>query len=55
MVGRAEPVVDVEDRVPDELAGTVVRDVAAALDRDEFGADRGWFTSQVVLEIARAP
>ncbi len=55
VVGRAEPVADVEDRVPDELAGAVVRDVAAAFDRDEFGADRGGFTTQVVLEVGSGP
>ena len=38
---RAEPVVDVEDRIADELPGPVVGDVAAALDRHEVGADRG--------------
>ena len=41
---RAEPVVDVQDRVADELTGAVIGDVAAALDRHEFGADRGRLT-----------
>ena len=48
---RAEPVVDVQDRVADELAGAVVGDVAAALDRHEFGADRGRLALQVVVEV----
>ena len=47
--GRAERVGDRQDRVPDELAGAVVCDVAAALDGDEVGADRGRVAAQVGL------
>ena len=52
VVGRPEPVVDVEDRVADELAGAVVGDVAAALHGDQLGADRGRLALQVVREVA---
>ena len=52
---RAEPVVDVQDRIADELTGAVIGDVAAALHRHEFGADRGRLTLQVVLEIGPHP
>ena len=44
---RAEAVVEVEDRVADELPGPVIGDVAAALDRDELGADRRRLAAQV--------
>ncbi len=53
--GRAEPVVDVQDRVADELTGAVVGDVAAALHRHEFGADRGRLALQVVFEVGPHP
>ncbi len=43
----AEPVVDVDDRVADQLAGAVIGDVATALDRDQFGADRCRLAAQV--------
>ncbi len=48
---RAERVVDRQDRIPDELTRPVVGDVAAALDGDEVGADRGRIAPQVGLEI----
>ncbi len=55
VVGRAEPIVDVQDRIADELAGAVIGDVAAALDGDEFRSDRGRFAAQVVVEIGPRP
>ena len=51
VIGRAERVVDRQDRVPDELARTVVGDVAAALHGDEIGTDRGRITPQVGGEV----
>ena len=48
---RALGVREVDDRVADELTGTVVRDVAAALDRHEVGADRGRVALQVGREV----
>ena len=51
---RPETVVDVDDRVADELAGTVVGDVAAALHRDEFRADRRRLAAQVGRQVGPA-
>ncbi len=51
VIGRTQPVADVDDRIADELSGTVVRDVATALDGDQFGADRGGLATQVRGEV----
>ena len=48
---RALCVGDREDRIADELPGTVIRDVAAAVDGDEVGADRGRVATQVGGEV----
>ena len=55
VLGRAERVGDVDDRVADELARAVVGDVAAAPDGDELGADGGRVAAQVVARSARGP
>ena len=47
VLGRAERVGDRQDRIADELARAVVRDVAAAAHGDEVGADRGRIAAQV--------
>ena len=43
-----------QDRVADELPGTVVGDVASAPDGDEVGADRLWVAAQVVRQVGVA-
>ena len=54
--GRAEPCFGHrQDRVADELARAVVGDVAAAVDGDEVGADRGRVTAQVGGEVGARP
>ena len=55
VAGGVELVGDGEDRIADELAGPVVRDVAAAADGDELGADVGGFAAQVVVEVRARP
>ena len=51
VVGRTERVVDRQDRIADELTRPVIRDVAAPLDGDEVGADRGRVAQQVGGQI----
>ncbi|MEJ7720891.1 MAG: hypothetical protein WKF58_10780 [Ilumatobacteraceae bacterium] len=52
---RTEGVVDRQDRVADELAGSVVRDVAATVDGDELGTDGGRLAPQVRRQVGAAP
>jgi hypothetical protein len=51
MGGCTEAVVDVENRVADQLAGSVIGDVAAPLDRYEFGVDGEGIAPQVGVEV----
>ena len=51
VLGRTERVRHVDDRIADELPGTVVRDVAAPPDGHEVGADSGRVATQVVGEV----
>ena len=55
VAGGVELVGDAEDRIADELTGSVVGDVAAAADRDELGADVGGLAPQVVVEVRPRP
>ena len=55
VAGGVELVGDGEDRIADELAGTVVGDVAAAAHGDELGADVGGVAAQVVGEVRPRP
>ena len=50
-----EPVVDVQDRVADELAGPVIRDVPTALDRNQFGPHISRFAAQVRRQVGTRP
>ena len=55
MLGGAEPVGDVDDRIPHQLARAVVRDVAATPDADQLGPDLDRVAAQVGREVgARA-
>ena len=54
VAGGVELVGHVEDRVADELARTVVGDVATATHRHQLGADVGGLATQVVVEVRRA-
>jgi hypothetical protein len=51
VLGRTETVAHVDDRIADELAGAVVRDVAAPPDPDEVGTDGCRVAVQVVGEV----
>ena len=55
VLGGAEPVADVDDRIADELARAVVGDVAAAADADQLGADGRRIAAQVVAEVRARP
>ncbi len=51
VAGGIELVGDGEDRIADELARTVIGDVATAAHRDQLGADVGGLAPQVVGEV----
>ena len=50
-----ERVIDVQDRVANELAGAVICDVAAALGSNQFGTDSSGLALQIGREVSCPP
>jgi len=48
---RTDAIVERDDGIADQLTGTVIGDVAAALDRHEVGSHRRRITLQVLVEF----
>ncbi len=52
VIARTEGVGHVDDGIAHQLTGPVIGDVATALDRDEFGIDRGRLDQHVHAEVS---